>query len=79
VSWFKSLTAAMNKGRAAERKRLAIEAAERRRQEALNAGAFECPAKCGYRLIWKVVVTEGHTRCLCGADLSLVIRGGRAA
>ena len=78
MTWFKSLTAAMNTWRAEQRRKLAIEAAQRRRDEEQRRGTFDC--ECGYRLIWRRVVETGATHCWCGRELpSIAIKGGKAA
>jgi hypothetical protein len=78
VSWFKSFTNAVNAMREDMRRKLAIEAAKRAKDEEQRRGTFDCP--CGYRLIWRRVVERGETHCLCGAELpSITIQGGKAS
>jgi hypothetical protein len=78
VTWWRNLTAAVNSLRADERRKLAIEAAQRAKDEEQRRGTFDCA--CGYRLIWRRVVESGRTRCLCGAELpSITIQGGKAS
>jgi hypothetical protein len=59
------------------RRKLAIEAAQRAKEEEQRRGTFDCA--CGYRLIWRRVVEMRATHCLCGRELPLVIKGGKAA
>jgi hypothetical protein len=53
------------------------EAEKARREEEQRRGTFDCA--CGYRLIWRRVVEMRATHCLCGRELPLVIKGGKAA
>jgi DNA-directed RNA polymerase subunit RPC12/RpoP len=78
MSWWRNLVAVVDAMRAEERRKLAIEAAQRAKEEEQRRGTIECP--CGYRLIWKRVVESGATHCLCGRELpSITIQGGKAA
>jgi uncharacterized paraquat-inducible protein A len=80
VSWFKSFVTAVNAVREDMRRKLAIEAAQRAKEEEQRRGTFECTS-CESRLIWRRVVEARATHCpVCSAELpSNVIKGGKAA